>query len=99
MRSFLATNFYTRVKSLAYKTSVTIRSNRTKGYKTLLFINIEHRLLITPKIPNYHYHNLILQRTFITEVKVKVQQFLYRHTTGPEGSKRLRFPDFETVGT
>ena len=47
---YLATNFYARVKSLAYKTSITIRSNRIRGYKTLLVIDIEHQLLITPKV-------------------------------------------------
>jgi len=29
---------------------------------------------------------------------VEAQQFLYRLITGPEGSRILRLPDFETVG-
>jgi len=33
------------------------------------------------------------------KVKVKkIQQSLYRPTTGPEGSRRLRLPDFQTIG-
>jgi len=31
--------------------------------------------------------------------KVKVKQSLYRHIEDPEGSRRLRLPDFETVDT
>jgi hypothetical protein len=31
--------------------------------------------------------------------KAKVKKSLYRHITGPEGSRRLRLPDFETVYT
>jgi hypothetical protein len=38
----------------------------------------------------------------ITKRSVKnianLKQFLYRSITGPEGSSRLRFPDFETIG-
>ena len=31
-------------------------------------------------------------------VKVKVKRFLYRPITRPDGSRRLRHSDFETVG-
>jgi len=31
--------------------------------------------------------------------KAKVKQSLYRHVTDPEGSRRLRLPDFETIDT
>jgi hypothetical protein len=31
--------------------------------------------------------------------KAKVKQSLYRHIAGPEGSRRLRLPDFETNDT
>ena len=37
--------------------------------------------------------------TPIIYVKVKVKQSLYRPITGPEGSRRLRLPDFETIGS
>jgi hypothetical protein len=30
---------------------------------------------------------------------VKVQQYLYRHITGPEGSRRLRFRDLKQIET
>jgi hypothetical protein len=30
---------------------------------------------------------------------VKVKQSHYRPLTGPEGSRRLRLPDFKTIGT
>jgi hypothetical protein len=29
----------------------------------------------------------------------KVNQSLYRPIAGPEGSRRLKLPDFETIGT
>jgi len=33
-------------------------------------------------------------------IKVKeVKQSLFRPITGPEGSRRFRLPDFETIGT
>jgi hypothetical protein len=32
-------------------------------------------------------------------VKVKVNQSHYSPWTGPEGSSRLRLPDFKTIGT
>jgi hypothetical protein len=31
--------------------------------------------------------------------KVKVKQSLYRPITGPDGSRRLRLPEFQTIGT
>jgi len=34
----------------------------------------------------------------ITSGKAKVKQSHYRPVTGPEVSRRLRFPDFKTVG-
>jgi hypothetical protein len=34
----------------------------------------------------------------LINAKVKVQRSLYRPITRPEGSRRLRIPDFETVG-
>jgi hypothetical protein len=32
------------------------------------------------------------------QVKVKVKQCLYTPLTSPEGSRRLRLPDFQTIG-
>jgi hypothetical protein len=32
------------------------------------------------------------------QVTVKVKQCLYRPLTIPEGSRRLRLPDFQTIG-
>jgi len=37
--------------------------------------------------------------TISYEVKVQVKQSLYIPVTGPEGSRRLRLPLFETIGT
>jgi len=34
-----------------------------------------------------------------TTTSVKVKQSLYRPVTGPKGFRRLRLPDFETIGT
>ena len=39
----------------------------------------------------------ILEPCVVVEVEVK--QSHYRPGDGPEGSRRLRFPDFKTVGT
>jgi len=33
------------------------------------------------------------------KVMVKVKKSIYRPTTGPRGSRRLRLPDFETIST
>jgi hypothetical protein len=33
------------------------------------------------------------------KVKVKVKHSLYRTNTVPEGSRVLRLPDFQTIGT
>jgi hypothetical protein len=41
--------------------------------------------------------DFILFLSFIEEIKGKAIPL--HAETGPEGSKRLRFPDFETVGT
>jgi hypothetical protein len=38
-------------------------------------------------------------REICTNVKVKIKQYLHSPITGPEDSRRLRLPDFETVGT
>jgi hypothetical protein len=45
---------------------------------------------------NFLYHSKTLQcpHSVFTEVK----QSLYRPVTGPEGSRRMRLLDFETVG-
>jgi len=40
-----------------------------------------------------HFMNIILM------LIVSINHSLYRHITGLEGSRRLRFPDFETVET
>jgi hypothetical protein len=37
--------------------------------------------------------------TFFLYIKIKVWQSLYRPTTGPGDSRRLRLPDFETAGS
>jgi hypothetical protein len=35
----------------------------------------------------------------MVKVKVKVKQNTVQAKTGPEGSRRLRLPDFKTIGT
>jgi hypothetical protein len=35
----------------------------------------------------------------ITEVKVRGKAIPLQAMTGPEGSRRLRLPDFKTIGT
>jgi len=44
--------------------------------------------------------NKVTKKSYPTNVTlpVKTQQSLDRPITGPEGSRRLRLPDFETVG-
>ena len=37
--------------------------------------------------------------TEMSKVKVKVEQFNYRPGQAPEGSRRLKLPDFMTIGT
>ena len=36
---------------------------------------------------------------FVQKVKVKVKAVPLQAWTGPEGSSRLRLPDFKTIGT
>jgi hypothetical protein len=47
----------------------------------------------------YHflYHSETLQCPH--SVFIKVKESLYRPVTGPEGSRRMKLPDFETIGT
>jgi len=42
---------------------------------------------------------LVFYSSTINEENGKAKAILYRPITGPEGSRKLRLPDFETVGT
>jgi hypothetical protein len=42
----------------------------------------------------YKYGINYFDKKQYNQVKVKVKQSLYRPLTGPEGSRRLRLPDF-----
>ena len=37
--------------------------------------------------------------TLMVQMEIKVKQSLLQAWTGPEGSRRLRPPDFKTIGT
>ena len=66
-------------------------------------------LLLFHKPPQIFFCNMILLklnavyfhkfsfRLFQSEVKVKVKQSRYRPWSGPEGSRKLKFPDFMTT--
>ena len=43
--------------------------------------------------------NCTVQHTFICKKKQKCKAILLQAWTGPEGSSRLRLPDFKTIGT
>jgi hypothetical protein len=46
------------------------------------------------------YHNIVvIDCILLSVVKVKGKAIPLQALTGPEGSRRLRFPDFETIGT
>jgi len=42
-------------------------------------------------------HWLLFMSDKVINVKAKVKRYLYRPITRPDGSRRLRFPYFETV--
>jgi hypothetical protein len=44
--------------------------------------------------PNYHRHY-----TVYLEMNVRGKAITLQAFTGPEGSRRLRLPDFKTIGT
>jgi len=46
----------------------------------------------------YKYGMNYFDKKQSNQVKVKVKQCLYKPLTGPEGSRKLRLPDFQTIG-
>ena len=78
------------------KTSITIRSNKIKGHKTLLVINMKHKLLMTPKTSelsssqvnismNLYHSNNSKGKEIPAQAYYKPREF--REVEGP------RFPD------
>jgi hypothetical protein len=62
-------------------------------------------MVVLPSTGASRYHNCCIDGGNSPEyfgyplVFIKIKQSLYRPVTGPEGSRRMRLTDFETIGT
>jgi hypothetical protein len=67
-------------------------------YETSVFITVFTTFYHwTLSLPRNEKLKLVHEKPL--EMKVKVEQPLYRPVTGSEGCSRFRLPDFKTVGT
>jgi len=51
------------------------------------------------KLLSYMFHNNIHDISSLSDQIYKGKTIPLQAWTGPEGSRRLRFPDFKTIGT
>jgi hypothetical protein len=71
----------------------------------ILFFTINRKVIKTfASLPPCLYvilckNNALIFRTFFSYELVKGKAIPLQALTGPEGSRKLRFPDFKTIGT
>ena len=51
------------------------------------------------KISSPSYRSTVQTKFLLVSMLIKLEAIPLQASTGPEGSRRLRFPDFKTVGT
>jgi len=59
-----------------------------------MLIAIRHSKQVVPHLKPIHYYKQILTTLFVIVKAIPLQAW-----TGPEVSRRLKLPDFKTIGT
>jgi hypothetical protein len=67
--------------------------------RTVLKGSRPNYVLAAKYLINKNYDVLILVKSLIKLCKSKGKAFPLQAWTGPEGSRRMRLPDFKTIGT